>query len=320
MCVAIAWGWLTSIAQAADPVTPEQSGQTSPWFTGTLLSSRGSTVDAGHWVIEPYVFFTQFGGLYNNNWRLQSAASSRTIVQQTYLIYGLTDRLDLEVAPQWLGNYAGGESVTGFGDFPISLGFQALRGHVWMPDVRLWVQETFPTGNFEKLPPTSRGLGGTGGGSFATTLGLAFQKPITSSDGRVFRYRFNASYGFYSSVGVEGFNSYGGGIGTHGRVRPGSLTTVTAAGEYTITQRVVLALDVTYQIAQATRFAGDPGLTLSGGPAQVGRGYSEIVTIAPAIEYFFNSQVGVIAGPWMSLRGRNASEFFGLVAALYVYL
>jgi hypothetical protein len=310
---------LSSQAAAAEPPA-DPVDQTAPWFTGTLLSSRGSTVDAGHWVIEPYVFFTEFGGLYNNNWRLQSAASSRTIVQQTYVIYGLTDRLDLELAPQWLGNYAGDESVTGFGDFPISLGFQALRGHDWLPDVRLWVQETFPTGNFEELPPTTRGLGGTGGGSFATTLGLAFQKPIKLADDRYFRYRFNASYGFYSSVGVEGFNSYGGGIATRGRVEPGRLTTLTAAGEYTVTRQVVLALDVTYQIAEATRFTGDPGLTLSGGPAQVGKGYSEVLTIAPAVEYFWNSHVAVIAGPWMSLRGRNTSEFFGLVAALYVYL
>ena len=26
------------------------------------------------------------------------------------------------------------------------------------------------------------------------------------------------------------------------------------------------------------------------------------------------------AGPWVSLRGRNTSEFFGIVAALYLYM
>jgi hypothetical protein len=34
-----------------------------PWFTGTLLSTRGSTVDPGHAVVEPYLYFTPFGGL-----------------------------------------------------------------------------------------------------------------------------------------------------------------------------------------------------------------------------------------------------------------
>jgi hypothetical protein len=75
-----------------------------PWFTGTLLSTRGSTVDQGHAVAEPYFYFTQYGGLYNDNWRLQSATVSRTIIQQTYLIYGVTSRIDVEIAPQWLEN------------------------------------------------------------------------------------------------------------------------------------------------------------------------------------------------------------------------
>ena len=38
----------------------------APLFTGTLLSTRGSTVDHGHMVVEPYFYLTRFGGLYNN--------------------------------------------------------------------------------------------------------------------------------------------------------------------------------------------------------------------------------------------------------------
>ena len=42
----------------------------------------------------------------------------------------------------------------------------------------------------------------------------------------MFRYCVNATYGFYSPVTVQGFNSYGGGFGTEGRVDPGSVTTL----------------------------------------------------------------------------------------------
>ena len=59
---------------------------------------------------------------------------------------------------------------------------------------------------------------------------------------------------------------------------------------------------------------------MSGDPAMVGRGYGNLLTIAPAVEYNFNEHVGVIAGPWFSLRGRNVSEFFGVVAALFLYM
>ncbi|HET6673861.1 MAG TPA: hypothetical protein VFG71_00910 [Nitrospiraceae bacterium] len=306
----------------ADDSGSSGSAREALLFTGTLLSTRGSTMDQGHMVVEPYFYFTRFGGLYNNNWRLQSATTTRTMVVQTYFIYGVTERIDIEIAPQWLGNYAKSETSEGFGDFPLQIGFQLVRGRndSWRPDVRVWVQETFPTGSYNDLSPTRTGLGGTGGGSFATTLGIGAQKLFWLEDGHVFRGRLNASYGFYSPVTVQGFNSYGGGFGTQGRVEPGSVTTLTVAGEYTLTRRLILALDVSVQFAEATRYSGTPGVGVTGEPAPVGKGYSEVLTVAPAVEYFWNQHVGLIAGPWFSLRGRNTSEFFGVVAALYLYL
>ena len=142
---------------------------------------------------------------------------------------------------------------------------------------------------------------------------------IWLADDHVFRYRLNASYGFYSPVTVQGFNSYGGGFGTEGKVDPGSVTTLTVAGEYTLTRHVVLALDVSFQIANATRFSGITRVGASGDPATVGKGYSKVLTVAPAVEYIWNQHVGVIAGPWFSLSGRNSAEFFGVVAALYLH-
>jgi hypothetical protein len=298
-----------------------QSQPDGPWFTGTLLSTRGLTLDRGRAVVEPYVYYTRYGGLYNDNWRLQSTTVSRTIIQQTYFIYGVTNRIDVEIAPQWLQNSGEGESISGFGDFPLQLGFQVLRSPAdsWLPNVRIWVQEVFPTGRYNRLGP-SQGLGGTGGGSFATTLGIGLQKAIRLGKDQVFRYRVNATYGFFSPVTVEGFNTYGGGFGTEGRVEPGSVTTLIVAGEYSLTRHLVLALDIGFQTINATDFSGTTGVGVSGEPAMVGRGYGNLLTIAPAVEYNFNQHVGLIAGPWFSLRGRNTMEFFGVVAALFLYM
>lgn len=317
----IACACFSEAARGADSEqgSPSRGG---PWFTGTLLSTRGSTLDQGHAVVEPYFYYTRYGGLYNDNWRLQSAVVSETFIQQTYFIYGLTSRIDVEIAPQWLGTYAQGESSTGFGDFPLQLGFQAFRSRPdsWVPDLRIWVQEIFPTGRYNNLTPSGTGLGGTGGGSYATTIGIGAQKAIGLTGDQVFRYRMNLTYGFYAPVTVNGFNSYGGGFGTEGRVDLGSVATVTVAGEYTLTRHLVLALDIGFQTVNATRFSGTPGVDMNGDPALVGKGYSNLLTIAPALEYNWNQHVGFIAGPWMSLRGRNTSEFFGAVAALYLFL
>ena len=306
----------------ADDSESGQSLASGPWFTGTLLSTRGSTVNSGHVVVEPYFYSTRYGGLYNNNWRAQSASVTRTNIQQTYLIYGVTSRIDVEIAPQWVGNHSQDESSVGFGDFPLQLGVQVLkdRSDSWLSDVRLWVQETFPTGHYNNLSPTTASQLGTGGGSYATTLGVGAQKAIWLTGEHFFRYRFNATYGFYSPVSVQGFNSYGGGFGTTGRVYPGSVITLAVAGEYSMTRHLALALDISVQMAEATRFSGTTGVDASGNPATVGRGSNELITVAPAMEYNWNQHVGVIAGPWFSLSGRNTSEFFGVVAALYLYL
>ena len=293
-----------------------------PLFTGTLLSTRGTTIDEGHVNVMPYFYSTEFGGLFNNNWRLQSATQTRTNILQTYLIYGLTSRIDIEVAPQWVGNHAVNESTVGFGDFPVQIGFHALRPppDSWAPDVRIWVQETFPTGTFTDLSPSKVGLGGTGGGSFATTLGVGVQKIFLGTDDHVFRARMNATYGFYSPVDVQGFNSYGGGFGTVGRVEPGSVTTLIVAGEYTLTRHVALALDVSAQFVNATHFSGSVGVGTNGEPAAIGKGYSEVISIAPGVEYNWNQHVGIIAGPWFSVLGKNAQAFFGFVAGISLYL
>jgi hypothetical protein len=302
-----------------------ESGPTSseePLFTGTLLSTRGSTLDEGHAVIMPYFYSTEFGGLYNNSWRLQSATTTRTNVVQTYLIYGLTNRIDVEIDPQWVGNHAENESTVGFGDLPLQIGFQALRppADSWAPDVRIWVQETFPTGTYTGLSPTKAGLVGTGGGSFVTTLGIGAQKLFSVIDDHVFRARVNATHGFYSAVNVQGFNSYGGGFGTAGRVEPGSVTTLILGGEYTLTHHVTLALDVSAQFVNATRFSGTAGVGINGEPATTGKGYNEVFSVAPAVEYNWNQHVGIIAGPWFSVLGRNTQAFFGFAAGIFLYL
>jgi hypothetical protein len=111
----------------------------------------------------------------------------------------------------------------------------------------------------------------------------------------VFRYRVNATYGFYSPVTVQGFNAYGGGFGTEGRVDSGIGDHSDCPGEYSLTQHLVLAPDIRFQTINATHFSGTTGVGLNGEPAIVGRGYGNLLTIAPAVEYNFNQHIGLIA-------------------------
>ena len=121
-------------------------------------------------------------------------------------------------------------------------------------------------------------------------------------------------------MNVQGFNAYGGGFGTVGRAEPGSVTSWTLSGEYAVTRHVAVALDMSFQIINASHFSGSPGVSASGAPPSVGKGYSNLITLAPALEYSWNENLGIIAGPWMSLTGRNTQEFFGFAAAVYLFL
>lgn len=76
-CAAFACGLLIFLAQIfdagsvkADSLDMTESSSSPPWFTGTLLSTRGRTIDRGHMVTQSYVYLTRFGGLYNDNWLL----------------------------------------------------------------------------------------------------------------------------------------------------------------------------------------------------------------------------------------------------------
>ena len=73
-------------------------------------------------------------------------------------------------------------------------------------------------------------------------------------------------------------------------------------------------------LAEPAWGGANTGRHLDGDSATVRKGYSNLLTVAPALEYLWDQHVGIIAGPWMSLRGRNTSEFFGAVVALYLYL
>lgn len=98
------------------------------------------------------------------------------------------------------------------------------------------------------------------------------------------------------------------------------MTTFTIAEGYALTRHIVLALDIGFQTINATHSSWTAGVGVQGEPAVVGKGYSNLLSIAPAMGYLFTQHVGLIAGPWFSLRGKNTSEFFGVVAALHLFL
>jgi len=267
---------------------------------------------------EPYLFVAEDYGSYTNHFKHHTQNTSRTINPQLLISHGFASFFDVKIVPQVFFNKKDGTRSQRFGDFPVILGFQALRDdpHGWRPDLRVTVAEVFPTGQYNKLNPKKNGTDASGGGSFVTRFATNFQKLFAMNSDHWLRLRLNLNMGYSAPVRVRGFNTYGGGFGTEGKVYPGFTFQGIFAFEYTMTQNWVLALDLQNITAAKTRFSGKKGVDSAGNRANIGQGAAIQWSLAPGIEYNFNSRLGIISGVWWSLYGRNSEDFLTYVIAL----
>ncbi len=132
------------------------------------------------------------------------------------------------------------------------------------------IQETLPTGKYDRLG--DRPADGLGTGAYSTNLAVYSQYFFWMPNGRILRTRFDVSYSISGSAGVRDVSVYGTEEGFSGRARPGNVTIVNAAGEYSVTRSWVLALDVVYEHDANTHVSGFSRIARSSIPDPVIRG------------------------------------------------
>jgi hypothetical protein len=189
-------------------------------------------------------------------------------------------------------------------------GLTTFHAGSWIPTTAFVLQETLPVGKYDQLG--DRPANGFGAGTYSTNLALYSQYFFWMPNGRILRTRFDVSYAISGSTSVRDVSVYGTEEGFRGRARPGNVTVVNAAGEYSLTRNWVLAMDVVYEHDGSTHVYG-PGFNANSGTAHTW-------SLAPAIEYNFNSRVGVIAGAKLTVAGRNATAVVIPVAAVNIVI
>ncbi|KTD56944.1 Fe-S protein [Legionella sainthelensi] len=283
----------------------------SPWFTGPLLAPAGKTIPLGHVNIEPYGFFTGYPKGYRN------------VEGVPIISVGIASFLDLQTSIPYDYSWVNGVHGNGIGDYSLALGMQVLRQqeNSWLPDLRFVVQEVFPTGRYENLDPKKLGTDQTGLGAFQTLFGFNFQKLMQLKNEHYLRTRLSLVGVKFSDVTVHGPNVFGGGSKTQGRVKLKNAYSVDVAIEYTLTQNWVPVFEALYAHSPESQFEGNPGFTPGGtATAGVGGGSNEQVSLAPALEYNFTSNLGVIGGVWFSVTGPNSSKFVSAVFAINYFI
>lgn len=295
----------------------------TPWLTGPLIAPPGTALPFGSINIESYLYFTTNTGAYNSHWHSVEAPDNYFFFNPQFFFYfGLTPWMDININPEFFCNSTAGRTSGGFGDFSAALDFQLYDADAnpYFPGIKFTLEETFPTGKFQNLNPDRLLTDQTGEGTFATTFNLVLYKVYHLKGHYFLSTTYSAAYTVAAPVHVHGFNVYGGGFGTDGRALPGNTFLGIVSFEWALDQNWALALDNVYKHTDATQFCGTVGTASSGAAARVGFPSSEQISFAPAIEYNFSSNFGIIAGCWFTAWGRNSEVFrSGVVNINYTF-
>jgi hypothetical protein len=285
------------------------------WWTGPLLAPSANTLPQGHILFEPYVYDVIADGRFDASGARRSAPRAQTVGSQSYLNYGLFDGFTVGLIPRFgyaepsLAPHSSGLQA---GDLTLQAQYQLTRYRegALLPALSLNLQETLPTGRWDRLDRLSDGFGA---GDFQTAAALYAQTYFWAPNGRIVRARLDLTYSVSGSAAVEGMSVYGTSAGFRGRAAPGDSATADLAFEYSATRNWVLALDLWFERDADTKVVG----RYPGGPGfRADSGASKAFYLAPAVEYNFTAAVGLIAGARLEPAGRNAGATLTPVAAL----
>lgn len=296
------------------PVPPEESKNYkayNPWYTGPIVVASAENLSPGILNINPYIYAQNNYGTTTNSWRHKAATNECLIQYYLSLQTGITKWLDITLLLQENTNYKKSYDAFKFDDTYVEFGIQLMRQveNTWKPSLRLRLDEGFPTGKYKNLNPKKLGIDGVGSGSYVTRFGFCASKIVFWSYYHPINFHMSLFYNIYTKAHVKGFNTYGGGYGTKGKVSPGNVFNGVVSFEYSFTQRWVYAMDFSYAYQGKTKFSGTNGIGLNGNTASNTAKSNVSISLAPAIEYNFSDNLGVMAGAWFSIAGKNTSDF-----------
>lgn len=280
---------------AADPpAVPLRQSPGDAWWTGPMLSNSAATLPKGHALIESYAFD-------------QIQGNSSLYGSLTYLLYGVTDTLTVGAKPMFGAVPGrGGRLRGGIGDLTLSAQYRLTspKAPPGKPTIAVSLQYSLPTGRYDRLD-THPGVG-LGSGVHATTLSLYAQQYFWLRNGRIFRARLNIASSWSDKARIDGASVYGTPAGFTGRASPGPRFDVGISGEYSVTRNWVLGLDLVTSRTACTKVSGTAAS--AGGPLSTVRFVLPRVQswgIAPAIEYSWRPNLGVLLAARFIPRGHN---------------
>jgi len=288
------------------------------WFTGSLEAPSPALPKAGMLALEPYLVYQSNTGAYGSNGDHHTVADNTSTIESVLVIkYAITDKLTFEALPAISHSSADHAAPTGtsFGDLPVELEYSVMKGNykTGAPTVTLDLGVTAPTGEYDRL---QKPLEGVGGGAWLLKQGVVAQSLFDTWGNHPVRLRAWAEvFEPLQDATVNDASVYGTAAGFHGRAAPGISGQVGLAGGWAIDQRWVLAIDFVDTYANGYRAKGfDATQTF----VQIQGPIQNSFAIAPAIEYNWSANAGLIFGLEFSAAGRNTASYVAPQIALAV--
>jgi hypothetical protein len=186
------------------------------------------------------------------------------------------------------------------------------------PAISIAYSHTFPTGRYDGLGANT--LNGAGSGASSDSVSLLYQQFFWLPNGRPLRWRWQLSWGASPApFGVHGASVYGTSAGFLGQMQLGSTTSASTSLEYSLDKHWVLAVDAAWSHEGASLLRD---LSCSAGESCSDMNRVDpagwIYTVAPAIEYNFNSSLGIIAGTEIDFAGHSHDAVLSPQVALNI--
>jgi hypothetical protein len=286
------------------------------WWTGPILAPSAATLPQGHFLIEPYLYDSISYARYDVDGDRRDTPDTHFLGSQTYVLYGLIDRLSVGAIPRFgFRDASNGRDSNGIrvGDVSMQAQYRLTQFNGVVPTTAIVMQATLPTGKHDRLG--DHASDGMGSGAYSLMVGLYSQHLFWLPSGRILRARLNVSQTFTDNAELRDVSVYGTEQGFRGRAKPGDSFLAIAAAEYSITRNWVLAMDVQYQRDASTQIIESPSAVSQSGfrftlPSR------QSISVAPAVEYNFNSRIGVIVGAIWTVAGRDVDANLIPVLAL----
>jgi len=307
MCkaAAMALGFIACAAHAA--------GTREANFTGPLITPNASALPQGLVAIEPYFVYSETHANYDAQGdRHDNRPGSHQRLLLVPITMGVFPRFNVQLTTGTAYNVSDRAHSDGAHLADTALTFQymflAPKADGTGPAISASYTHVFPSGKYDRLQ--SNPLNATGTGASIDRFALFAQQLFWLDNGHPLRLRAQMAWSpAPARIYLDGMSAHGTSDTFQGWVRPGAALGATAAVEYGLDQHWGLAVDLAWSHQRSGMLHGMDCSPNGNQHIEQRKPVNWSYSVAPAVEYNVNGNLGIIAGAEIGFAGHQRAAY-----------